>query len=222
MLSYVELVFVIHCVLLSQWLWIMVCYAEPVVVNRGVLFWAIGCESWCAMLNQWLCIMVCYAEACGCESWCVILRQWLWIMVCYAEPGVVNHSELWWASCLQSWCVMLSQWIMHYGVLWSNQWLCIWCAMLSQWLWIMVSYAEPVVMNHGVLYAGGLCSNQWLWIIVFAMLSHGCESWCVMLNQWLWIMVCYAEPVVVYYGVLCRASGCESWFVYAETSGCES
>jgi hypothetical protein len=25
-------------------------------------------------------------------------------------------------------------------------------------------------------------------------------------------MVCYAEPVVNYYGVLCLASGCESWF----------
>jgi hypothetical protein len=40
----------------------MVCYAEPVVVNHGVLYSASGCQSWCAMLSQWLLIMMCYAE----------------------------------------------------------------------------------------------------------------------------------------------------------------
>jgi hypothetical protein len=40
----------------------MVCYAEPVVVNHGVLFWVSCFESWCVILSQWLCIMVCYAE----------------------------------------------------------------------------------------------------------------------------------------------------------------
>ena len=40
----------------------MACYAEPVVVNHGVLCEASGGESWCAMLSLWLCIMVCYAE----------------------------------------------------------------------------------------------------------------------------------------------------------------
>ena len=80
MLSYVELMFVIHCVLLSQWLWIMVCYTEPVVVNHGVLFWAIGCES--------------YGVLC--------LNQRLWIMVCYAEPVVVNHGVLFWDSGCES------------------------------------------------------------------------------------------------------------------------
>jgi hypothetical protein len=48
--------------MLNQWLCIMVCYAEPVVVNHGVLFRASGCESWCAMRSKGLCIMVCYAE----------------------------------------------------------------------------------------------------------------------------------------------------------------
>jgi hypothetical protein len=49
----------------------MVCYAEPVVVNHGVLCCAGGCESWCVMLSQWLCIML-----------------------CYAEPAVLNHGVL--------------------------------------------------------------------------------------------------------------------------------
>jgi hypothetical protein len=37
---------------LSQWLWIMVCYDEPMVVNHGDLWWATGCESCCVMLSQ--------------------------------------------------------------------------------------------------------------------------------------------------------------------------
>jgi hypothetical protein len=50
---------------MSQWLIIMVCYAEtdvrnhsvnavPVGVNHGELCYASGCESRCAMLSQWL------------------------------------------------------------------------------------------------------------------------------------------------------------------------
>ena len=34
----------------------MACYAEPVVVNHGVLYGANGCESWCVMHSQWLLI----------------------------------------------------------------------------------------------------------------------------------------------------------------------
>ena len=34
-----------------------ICNAEPVVVNHGVLFCAIRCESWCIMLSQWFGIM---------------------------------------------------------------------------------------------------------------------------------------------------------------------
>jgi hypothetical protein len=45
------------------------CYAEPVVVNHGVLYWASGSESQCD-----------------------ILSQWLWIMVSCAEPMVVNDG----------------------------------------------------------------------------------------------------------------------------------
>jgi hypothetical protein len=68
------------CVMLSQWLWISMCYSVAVAVNHGVLFWASGCE---------LC--------------CVILSQWIWIMVSYAEPVVVNHGVLCWACGCESW-----------------------------------------------------------------------------------------------------------------------
>jgi hypothetical protein len=74
--------------MLSQWLWIMVCYDGPVGGNHGVLCWATGCESWSAMLSQWL-----------------------WIVVSYAEPVVVNHGVLCWATGCELWCVMLSQWL---------------------------------------------------------------------------------------------------------------
>ena len=49
----------------------------------------------------------------------------------------------------------------------------------------MVSYDEPVVVNHGVLYC-----------------ASGLESWGVKLSQGLCIMVCYAVPLVVNHGVL--------------------
>jgi hypothetical protein len=140
------------CVILSHWLWIMVCCSEPVVANHDVLFWASGCETWCAILipvvvnrdvlwrAKWLWIMMWYAKPSGWESRCAMPNQWFWIvfvmmsqslliMVYYAEPVDVNHGVLSWASCCESWFIML-----------------------SQWLWIMVSYAERVVVNHGVQF----------------------------------------------------------------------
>jgi hypothetical protein len=42
------------CVMLSQRLWIMVWYDEPVAVNHGLSCCAKGCESWWIMLSQWL------------------------------------------------------------------------------------------------------------------------------------------------------------------------
>jgi hypothetical protein len=84
-----------------EWLWVMMCNSETVVVNHGVLCWVSGCESWWVMMNQWLRIMVCYAEpvvvnhgvlcwASDCESWCAMLRQWLWIMLSYATNLIHN------------------------------------------------------------------------------------------------------------------------------------
>ena len=118
------------CVILSQELWIMECYAKPS-----------GCESWTAMLSpvvvnhnvlfwgKWVWIMMCYDESNGWESWCAIPNQRLWIKGCYAGPVVVNHGLLGWDSGCESLCILL-----------------------NQWLWIMMCYAEPCVVNHGVLF----------------------------------------------------------------------
>jgi hypothetical protein len=136
-------------------------------------------------------VVVCWSS--GCESWCSILSQWLWIMVCYAEPVVVNYDVLCWTS--QPLAQHSTPWFTGTGsalhTMIHNHWLRIinhvwqplaqhsspvyysepngyewWFIMMSQWLWIMVSYAEPVGINHGVL----------CW-------ASGCESWCVMLRH---------------------------------------
>ena len=172
----------------------MVSYVNPEVDNHVVLYWACGCESLWVMLRQLLCIIVSSAQSAvvkhgvlcltsDCDSWCFMLSQWLLFMVCYAEPVVVNHGVL---------CVFVV--VIHVVLCWASEWKsrceCCgsgcesWWAMLSKWLWIIVRYAEPVVVNHDeVCCASGL-----------------------------WIMVCYAVPVVVNHGELCSASGCESWW----------
>jgi hypothetical protein len=91
------------CAMLSQWLCIMVCYVEPVVVNHCVLCWASGCEWWCVMLSQWLLIMVCNTEpvvvnhgllccAKGCELWRVIPSQWL-PMIHHHWHSLTHHDS---------------------------------------------------------------------------------------------------------------------------------
>ena len=68
-------------IMLCQWLSIMLCYAEQVILNRdvkampvgvnhGELCWDSGCESRCAMPEPrvW-------------ESWCGMMSQWLGITV---------------------------------------------------------------------------------------------------------------------------------------------
>jgi hypothetical protein len=69
-----------RCIILSKWLWILLCYSDSGVVNHGKLCWASGCESWYVMLSQWL-----------------------WIMVSYDEPVVVNHGAFCGASGCESW-----------------------------------------------------------------------------------------------------------------------
>jgi hypothetical protein len=64
--------------MLSQWLWIMLCYTEPVVVIR------------CVKLSNWLRFMVSYAEP-------VVVNH-----IYYAEPVVVNHVVLFWTSGCES------------------------------------------------------------------------------------------------------------------------
>ena len=71
----------------------MVCYAEQVVANYGVMLrqW---CEPWCVTLNR---VVVNHGELCfcsGCESWCAMKSQWLCIMSSYDEQVIVNHGVL--------------------------------------------------------------------------------------------------------------------------------
>ena len=74
--------------------------------------------------------------------------------------------------------------------------------MLSQWLLIMCAMLNRTVVNHVVLYWAGC---------VWVMVCHAEPLVMTDMRQWLWIMVCYAGPVAVNHGVLCCASGCESW-----------
>jgi hypothetical protein len=184
--------------LLCQWLWMMVCYAEsvvvnyavlclwiivsyiePVTVNHGLLWYASGCESWWAMLCQ------------GCESWCVMLSMRWWIMLCYTDPCgcesimvcctdpvVVNHVCYTEPNSCESCCFILSRLCLSYGV----------SCRAAGYEWY-----ESVVVNYGAF----------CW-------TSGLETWCVMLSKWLWLMVCNAEQVVVSHVELCWASGCES------------
>jgi hypothetical protein len=156
------------------------------------------------------------------------MSQWLWIMDCHAVSKVLNHGELCWASDCESWRGMLRQWLwimVNYaeGVVANHVVLC-WARVCE-----LLCFAEPVVVNHGVLYWARGCESwciilsQLLWIMVCYTKPSLCESWCIMLRkvvvnhyvlyltQWLGIMVCYAEPVVVNHGLLCWASGSESW-----------
>ena len=74
--------------MLSEWLLIMVCNSEPLVVNHGLLCCAKGCEL-CRVIME---IMVYYTESVVVNHGLFFQRNWLLIMVCYAEPVVVNHG----------------------------------------------------------------------------------------------------------------------------------
>jgi hypothetical protein len=64
----------------------MVCYAEPVIVNHGVLFCARRCEPWWAMLRQNLTIMLYYTEP------VIVIHGVL------SKEVIMIHGVLWWAS----------------------------------------------------------------------------------------------------------------------------
>jgi hypothetical protein len=199
--------------IMCQWLWIMLCYAEPIVGNHElnvvpvdvnhvvlcctsavVLCWASRLESWCEPVS----VGVNHGELCwssGYESWCVMLYKWSWILERYAQPVVVIHVVLYLAngceSCCasgyESCCAMLNQ-----SLEITNWTLC-------QWMWIMLCYAKSVVVNH--------CELCW---------ASGCETLWAMPRYWLWIIVRYAEPVVVNHCVLCWAGYVRIMVCYAE------
>ena len=140
------------CVMLSQWFCMIASYSEPMVVNHVVicsagLIWIMVSYAESVGMKQ-----VCYTElvvvghgvlcwASGCESLYVILFQ----------SVVVNHIEWSWACGCESWFVKLSQWLWYHVVLcWTSGCESL-CVILSEWLWIMLCYAEPVVVNDDEL-----------------------------------------------------------------------
>ena len=174
--------------MLCQWLWIMFCYAVPVVGNHHVNTVPVDINpvlpDWARRLESRSVHMPVGVNHCelywasGCESrvlcganvseslW-IVLSYWFSNNVSYTEILVVNHCELCWAS--------------GYALLWG---------MLSQWLWIVVMYADTVVVNHGVLWLASVCVKH-----VALFWANGWESCCAMLSQWLWIMASHAVPV---------------------------
>jgi hypothetical protein len=167
-----------RCAMLSQWLWIIVKYAEPVVVKHCELYWASGCESYCVMLRRMygnhgvLCCARRWGSRCercanGCESCCAIMSQsleitmwtlcqWLWIMLCYSR-----QEQIAWNYHVHAVPVGV-----NHGEFCLDIWCESCCAILSKWLWIMAIHAVPVVVNHG---------ESWC--------ASGCESRCIMLTH---------------------------------------
>jgi hypothetical protein len=151
------------CVMLSQWIWILLYYAEPMTANYRVLCCASGCETLFDMRN-----ILCSAEpvpvnyrvlvwTSDYEWWCVMQSKLLWITVRYDEPFVVNHYSLCLDSGCESWewswtIVSYTEAVVvnHVVFCWTIDCDSLW--VLCQWLWNMVSYAEPVCWNHGVLF----------------------------------------------------------------------
>jgi len=90
------------CAMLYQWWWIMESYAQPVVVNHGELCSASGCETlWVIPISVWRNHgVLCWDSRC--ESLWVMLSQWLCIMVCYSLQICMNHGEVWCVRCWQS------------------------------------------------------------------------------------------------------------------------
>jgi hypothetical protein len=155
------------CVMLSQLLWIMVCYAKPVVVNH-----------------------VCYAEPNSCESCCEPLAQhytpWLTITGSALHTMIHNHCSPNTHHDSQPWSSITQHNSQPLGHIIHNLWLRMTIAMLCQRLWIMACYSEPVVVNHGALFWASGCESC-------VILSSGCESWWAMLSQWTWFTTTSSE-----------------------------
>ena len=151
----------------------------------------------------------------------------MWAIVRSAQADVDNHSVLYWArGCESLWDMLIRGCESFWGVLSqlfvNHDTLCCtsvgesWRVMLRQWLWIMVSYAELVVVKYCEL-----CRDQCVGIIVCyaepvgvnhcaSFWDSGCESWHAMISKYVGIMVCYSEPMAVNDDVLCWTSGCKS------------
>jgi hypothetical protein len=143
----------------------------------------------------------------------MIHNHWLIIAHHDSQP-LARHNTPWFTSTGSAYHTMIhNQWlsITHSVLCWSidcesrwvmlRQWLWIIYVMLSQWLWIMVCYSVPFDVNHG---------EYTLWFTTTGSVQnnmiHNYKFRITLVD----IMVNYAEPMVVNYGVLCCANGCES------------
>jgi hypothetical protein len=167
------------CFILNQWLWIIVCYAEQLVVNHGDWYWASGYESLCVNPDS-------YPMAQHSSRWFIatgstlitmILTHWLTITHHDSQP-LAHYKTTWFTTIGSAYLSMIQiHWIIithHVSqplAQHNSLWLWILCLILHQRLWIIVCYAEQLVVNHGVL----------CW-------ASGYESWWLMLRQWWWII----------------------------------
>ena len=137
--------------MLSQWLWIMVCYAEPVVVNHVCYTEPNSCESSCVILSRFCLSYGVSCRAIGCVSY---------------EPVVVNHGELWWSSRCES-CVLCRLKLCALFIIWKNE----------SALYITVICYIKVPFKDIQMYWCVKCDNnsmsQWLW---FAIEDYDYES----------------------------------------------
>jgi hypothetical protein len=119
------------CVMLSQWLWIMVCYTEPVVVNLHTM-----------THNHWLSITQHDSQP---------LAQHYTPSITITCSALHTMSQDHWSSKMHHNSQPLTH-IIHNQLLGmtyhnSNQLV---MNDMRQWLWIMVHFAGPVVLSDGV------------------------------------------------------------------------
>jgi hypothetical protein len=145
------------CVMLSQWLWIMVCYTDPVVVNHVCYTEANSCESCCFILSR-LCLS--YGVSCravgyewyyntpwftttGSTLHTMTHNYWLSITHHDSQPLAQHYTPSITTTCsalhtiepivFELWCVMPSSWL---WMIWVSG--CeLWCILLDQWSWVL-------------------------------------------------------------------------------------
>jgi hypothetical protein len=151
--------------MLSQWFWNIVCDAEPVTVNHGVLCGA----SCCPMIHNH-CLSIIHYD---CQP--LAHHDSPWFTPIGKEKHTMNHNH--WLSITHN-----VPHLHHVVFCWVSGCHSLW-AMLSQWLWIMVCYAESVAVK-----SFDVCWSQCVGIMVCyaepvgvehceLYWASGCDSW---------------------------------------------
>jgi hypothetical protein len=115
------------CVMLSQWLWIMGCYTEPVGVNYRELCWTSGCKSWCEILSKWLWIT-------DSAQYNMISYHWLSITQ-YDSQSLTQHHDS------QPLAMHNSPWFTTFGTASQSM-------IHSHWLIISHHDSQPLVQHY--------------------------------------------------------------------------